>query len=164
VSKFDAVTASAAELNILDNATLSTAELNILTGVTSTAAELNLLDDQLATASIAVGADAGTTAALTIQLKKASGADMAARSNIKAYLSDDANGDSIVATAPSGGIAIGTDGLLIPIVANKAFMLTSESDGDIDLVVTEAGTKTLYLVLVMPNGKLVVSGAIAFTA
>lgn len=38
------LTASVAELNILDGATLSTAELNILDGVTATAAELNTLD------------------------------------------------------------------------------------------------------------------------
>lgn len=42
------VTASQAELNILDGATLSTAELNILDGVTATAAELNILDGLLA--------------------------------------------------------------------------------------------------------------------
>ncbi len=39
------VTASAAELNIMDGATLSTAELNILDGVTATAAELNFSAD-----------------------------------------------------------------------------------------------------------------------
>lgn len=38
------ITASAAELNILDGATVTTAEVNILDGVTSTAAELNILD------------------------------------------------------------------------------------------------------------------------
>jgi hypothetical protein len=37
------VTATAAELNILDGALLSTAELNILDGVTATASELNIL-------------------------------------------------------------------------------------------------------------------------
>jgi hypothetical protein len=35
---------------------------------------------------------------------------------------------------------------------------------DIDLVITEAGTATWYLILVMPNGTLVASDAIAFTA
>jgi hypothetical protein len=40
----DGVTASTAELNILDGVTASTAELNILDGVTATAAELNVLD------------------------------------------------------------------------------------------------------------------------
>jgi len=45
------VTASAAELNIMDGATLSTAELNILDGVTATAAELNILDGVTSTAA-----------------------------------------------------------------------------------------------------------------
>lgn len=43
------VTASAAELNILDGATVTTAELNILDGVTATASELNVLDGITAT-------------------------------------------------------------------------------------------------------------------
>ena len=43
------VSATAAELNILDGVTSTTAELNILDGVTSTATELNLLDGVTAT-------------------------------------------------------------------------------------------------------------------
>lgn len=39
-----AVTATQAELNIMDGVTSTTAELNILDGVTSTAAEINILD------------------------------------------------------------------------------------------------------------------------
>ena len=39
-----AVTATAAELNIMDGVTATTAELNILDGVTATTAELNILD------------------------------------------------------------------------------------------------------------------------
>lgn len=85
-----------------------------------------------------------------------------ARAGVLAYLSDDANGDSIVATAPSGGWAIGTDGLLIPLVTNKAAYLVSEADGDIDVTITEVGTKTVYLVIVLPDGSLVVSSAISF--
>jgi hypothetical protein len=46
-----AVTATAAELNLLDGVTATTAELNILDGVTATAAELNILDGVTATAS-----------------------------------------------------------------------------------------------------------------
>ena len=40
----DGVTATTAELNILGGATVTTAELNILDGVTATTAELNILD------------------------------------------------------------------------------------------------------------------------
>lgn len=45
------VTATAAELNIMDGVTASAAELNILDGVTSSAAELNILDGVTATAA-----------------------------------------------------------------------------------------------------------------
>ena len=45
----DGVTSTATELNILDGVTSTTAELNILDGVTSTATELNLLDGVTAT-------------------------------------------------------------------------------------------------------------------
>jgi len=45
----DGVTATTAELNLLDGVTATTAELNILDGVTATAAELNILDGVTAT-------------------------------------------------------------------------------------------------------------------
>ncbi len=45
----DGVTATATELNIMDGVTSTTAELNILDGVTSTATELNILDGVTAT-------------------------------------------------------------------------------------------------------------------
>lgn len=123
-------------------------------------------------AVITVGEEAGDAIIVAIQLKGASGSDLQARASILAYLSDDAYGDSVVATEPSGAVAIGTDGLLIPILtgvsaselSKSIFQLTSESDGDIDISITEAGAKTLYLVLVMPDGRLVVSDAIAFAA
>lgn len=111
--------------------------------------------------SFVVGAsDTGTVA---IQLGDHNGDDLAVRGSVFAYLSDDANGDSVAATAPSGGVAIGTDGVLIPVVADKAFFLCSEADGDIDIVLTEAAADTWYLVVVLPNGTHRVSGAIAFT-
>ena len=132
----------------------------------SSANELNLLHGIVAGATIVVGAEnAGTgTINVAIQLEDADGADLAARACILAYLSNDANGDSVVAPVHSGAVAIGTDGLLLPIVAKTNFMLTSEVDGGIDINITEAAGKTAYLVLVMPNGELVVSDAITHTA
>ena len=62
----DGVTSTAAELNILDGVTSTAAELNILDGVTSTAAELNILDGVTATTAeinlIDGGTSRGTTA------------------------------------------------------------------------------------------------------
>ncbi len=114
-------------------------------------------------ASFTIGAEVGNVKNVAIQLKDGkTGADCNERRSCWAYFSDDANGDSIVATAPSGAVAIGTDGVLYDVGgAKKVFFLVSESDGDIDINITEAGAKTLYLVLVLEN-QLKVSGAITF--
>jgi hypothetical protein len=61
------VTASAAELNILDGVTASTAELNILDGVTASAAEINILDGVTASTTELNYVD-GVTSAIQTQL------------------------------------------------------------------------------------------------
>ena len=63
----DGVTATTSELNILDGVTSTTAELNILDGVTSTAAEINKLDGLSATTSELNYVD-GVTSAIQTQL------------------------------------------------------------------------------------------------
>jgi hypothetical protein len=62
-----AVTATAAELNILDGVTATTAELNILDGVTATTAELNILDGATLTVTELNYVD-GVTSAIQTQL------------------------------------------------------------------------------------------------
>ena len=59
------VTATAAELNILDGVTATTAELNIMDGVTATAAELNIMDGVTATATELNIMDGNTSATST---------------------------------------------------------------------------------------------------
>jgi len=49
INVLDGITATVAELNIMDGVTSTAAELNIMDGVTSTAAELNILDGVTAT-------------------------------------------------------------------------------------------------------------------
>jgi len=59
------VTATAAELNIMDGVTATAAELNIMDGVTSTAAELNIMDGVTSTASEINLIDGGTARGTT---------------------------------------------------------------------------------------------------
>lgn len=116
-------------------------------------------------ATLSVGAEANDVINVAIQLKNdKTRADLSARAAVRMYLSDDANGDSVVATAPSGAVATGTDGVLHDIGggSKKVFLLISEADGDIDVNLTESGAKTLYMILVMPNGRLIASGPITF--
>ena len=63
----DGVTADATELNILDGVTATTAELNIMDGVTATTAELNILDGVTATTAELNYVD-GVTSAIQTQL------------------------------------------------------------------------------------------------
>jgi hypothetical protein len=134
------------------------------TAVSAKAAELNMLDGAPSAASvITVGAETGgNTINVAIQLNDAAGAALATRASVLAYLSDDANGDSVAATAPDGHVAVGTDGLCMHVITDKLFVLTSESDGDIDLNIVEAAGATWYLILILPNGLLKASGAITF--
>jgi len=60
-----AISATAAELNIMDGVTSTTAELNILDGVTSTTAELNILDGVTATTAELNLTDGGSTVGTT---------------------------------------------------------------------------------------------------
>ena len=113
------------------------------------------------TATMTVGTEATNAINVAIQLKDGNGTDLARRCALPWYLSSDANGDA-VATAPDGGIAIGTDGLLLEWTANVSGLVISEADGDIDVTLTESSTGTWYLVLVLPGGNLAVSGAITF--
>lgn len=114
-------------------------------------------------ATITVGADSGTVVNVAIQLTDFRGSDLATRACLFAYLSDDANGDT-VGTAHSTSPAIGSDGLLQVVVTDLSFFLTCESDGDIDIDFTDSAGQTIYLVLVMPDGRLVVSDAIVHDA
>lgn len=114
-------------------------------------------------ATITVGAEAANSINVAIQLFDGD-QEIGERACLFAYLSDDANGDSVAGTAPAGNVAIGADGVLIPVVADKAFQLISEADGDIDLDIGETGADTWYLILVMPDGSLVASDAITFAA
>lgn len=117
----------------------------------------------VASASIVVGAESTNVRAITIQLKDGEGTDAAVRSAVQIAVLADANGDAFVATGGSTGIAIGTDGALVPIVAKKLFMAISEADGDIDLTWTDTGTEVAYLVVILPNGKMIISAALTNT-
>ena len=109
-----------------------------------------------------IGAENTNAINVAIQLlNRDNGNELAERVGLQWYLSSDANGDAISA-APSGGIAIGTDGLLIEHTNNIAGTVISEADGDIDVTLTESTAKSFYLILIAPDGKLYPSGAITF--
>ena len=115
-------------------------------------------------ATITVGTESGQTFTPTIQLKDYAGNDLDVAASIIAYMASDSTGLIPDATI-TGEVALTSsgDGAVIVLLTHCAYLLVSEAYGDIDLTITDTGTGALYLVLVMPNGKLVVSGAMTFT-
>lgn len=113
-------------------------------------------------ADFTVGTEATNAINVAIQLKdRVDGGELGEAVALNWYLASAATGQT-VASAPDGGIAIGTDGVLIEWTANVSGLVISEADGDIDVTLTESSTGTWYLVLVAPDGKLLISGAITF--
>ena len=114
-------------------------------------------------ATMVVGAEGTNAINVTIQLTDALGADLAVVGYVQAFLSDATTGIGLGGTAPNTSVAIGTDGAIIAeLVTKQAWLLQSEADGDIDLTITETGIDTWYLVVILPNGLQIVSGAITF--
>jgi len=171
VVRGDYVTANASGLGIpVTRAMLQTAPVNVLgkaevSGVTGDIIPVSvepqkLSDNAVAGVTYTIGAEATDVINVGLQLTDSNGGNLAVATSVMAYLSDNADGSSLIATAHSGGVAVGTNGLAIPLITAKAFNLVSEAAGTVDLDLTEAGVKTAYLVVVMPNGTLKISGAI----
>jgi hypothetical protein len=119
------------------------------------------MPEHIAGITFSLSAEASNARTLSCQLTDFNGKDIAFRGVVRAYFSD-ANGDTFAA-APAGGVAAGTDGVIREAIDNRYLDITSEADGDIDLVVTDAsGVATHYLAFILPNGKLVISPAIVF--
>ncbi|OFX13611.1 MAG: hypothetical protein A2W00_04435 [Candidatus Eisenbacteria bacterium RBG_16_71_46] len=147
----------AGQLNVRDGqnpgsvASVVYADVAKLAALTATADEINKLDGAPLDATIVVGAETGgNTINVAVQLKDGNAADLAVRGHVRAYLSDDANGDSLAAATPSGGIAIGTDGLLVsltPALANALIV-----DGNLAIDAVPEKFKTTQTAAFMLNG------------
>ena len=114
-------------------------------------------------ASFTIGDESGDVIAVKIQLKDWAGNDLKVPASVIAYLSNVSTG--LTPHPISGEITLtsGGDGDVVVLLTLNCWLLISEADGDIDIDVNETGTDDLYLVLVMPNGKLIVSDALDFS-
>lgn len=112
-------------------------------------------------ATFTIAAQVSRTINVAMQLKDADGNALVVRGAVDAYLSDNADGSTLTASTPTSTVAIGTNGLLINQVTDKAFKLVSNASGQVDINVINSGSHTYYLALVMPDGGIQVSGAIA---
>jgi len=122
------------------------------------------LDEVPSGCKFVIGTEGGNVINLGIQLIASDGSDLVGRGLIDFYISDDMYGNTCATAADS--LAIGTDGVIIGNDATlNSCRILSESDGDIDINITEAGGAATYFgVVILPDGKKIVSDKIIFAA
>jgi|TARA_R110002096_G_scaffold260736_5_gene454041 hypothetical protein len=111
-----------------------------------------------------VAAEATNAITVSGQAFDEAGNEMAEACAFDFYWANDSAGLTPTTTAHDGGTAAGTDGAIIEQVANLSGLAITEADGDIDIVATDAGAFTTYLVAVNPDGTISVSGAVTHAA
>lgn len=121
--------------------------------------------EQVGGVTYTIGTEAANVINVACQFTDENGADLAVAASVRQYLSSVATGLDYETGGPDA-VAIGTDGSLYKSGGDSLieWSLISEADGDADINITKSGADTFYLVTVLPNGRLVVSGAITFDA
>jgi hypothetical protein len=167
----DALTANSASItesitaaDFTASGTITTAAFTLGgTSITATGSEINTIAGIATSAVFTIGSELTDTITVNVQLIDANGDDEVLVTALWGYLSGDSGGTGIIGTAPTGGIAAGTDGTIVAEpVDNKLFLAESEADGDLDFTLEEAGNNSFYLVLITPSGRMVVSDEINF--
>ena len=105
-------------------------------------------------------ATAGATVAVQIQLKDYAGINLTVPNSIRAYCASNATGLTYAANDLTNDIAA-TTGARVIMVANGIYQLVSTAAGLIVIdAVDNAECTAFYLVLVLPNGKIIISDEI----
>ena len=112
-------------------------------------------------ASFAIATEADNEIVVTVTLQDVDGTTMAVASAVRVYLSDLATGLAITATAPNTSGAC--DNELAEPLAKAQWIALSSAAGVITVTLGETSTGTWYVVVVLADGTLAVSGAVTFT-
>lgn len=113
-------------------------------------------------ADITVGTLSGDTYPITIQLKDFAGNNLTVPAGVMAYYADSATGLDPTDVSTDLATTSGGAGAVLIFLASYLYLLISEADGTIAVDSEDSGTDDQYLVLVMPDGRLVVSGVLTY--
>jgi len=114
-------------------------------------------------ATITPGAAHADTVAIAIQLKDYAGNNLTVPNAVLAYLASNATGLTVNTTDGTTDLTASTGSVAI-LTAYKAYLLVSDATGAIAVtLVKDDGAANYYLVLVLPNGKRIVSSKIEIT-
>lgn len=130
--------------------------------VTSTAAELNLVDDVAANVTIAYAASVTTDGVeATITVVDAAGVAIDAIHTLNVYISDDADGSGLTATAASGALTAATGTILTALTAKKHVVANTAATGILKLLLVDSANTAgeRFCVTNPVSGKIVVGAA-----
>ena len=125
------VTASGAELNIMDGVTATTAELNIMDGVTATTAELNIMDGVTATTAELNIMDGVTATAAEINYVDGVTSNVQTQLNAKAPSASPTLGGTITITGGSQSWTVTASGTNLTFAYNGTNVLRVDSSGNL---------------------------------
>ncbi len=108
-------------------------------------------------ATVTVPATSTSPRTLTVQLLDAEGRDIDYVETFEILAFASSAMTAFTTTGGSTGLAAGTDGALLALVAKKVFLATSEADGDWDGTHTDTGTDAVHFAVRLPNGKVVLA-------
>lgn len=108
-------------------------------------------------ATVTVNATSTSPRTIVVQLLDAEGQDIDYIENFEILAFSDVTMTAFTTTGGSTGLAIGTDGALLALVAKKVFKATSEADGDWDGTHTDSGTDAVWFGVRLPNGRIVMA-------
>lgn len=124
------------------------------------------LDQQIPaaeTSTFSIGAESSNVINVSLQLKDIFGVNLKARRIVRCWLSDASTGLGLIATAPNGSITATTGTVIDESGDKKALTLVSNTSGLVAFDINESTNKApFYVAVQMPDGKLLVSGAIDF--
>jgi len=116
--------------------------------------------------TITVGSEATDVINVAVQLLGSNAENLSDRGCVHWYLSGDADGDGMLVTEPTTmPVVIGTDGIVLEdwdSTTDKVGCVISDDTGVFDLDIEDTGTPTMYLIVILPNGRVKASSAITF--
>lgn len=143
------------ELSINDTTVTATAaELNIMDGVTATAAEINAMDTGAFVTMTTATTPASGTCAVQLVFKDTAGVQLAVPAAGMLYISEVATG---LANDPVDGLAVLTNGALDELVTGGASIFTTDATGQLGVTISHAGADSFWIVVIRPNGELLIS-------
>lgn len=120
----------------------------------------NLQAEVAQTATIALAAGATDTMTITITLKDGFGNAFGQRHRVEVYLSDVSTGASLTNSSYSGALTATTGSILTAHTAKKHVTAVTNASGVLVLsLVDTAKPATEYVVVVLPNARLIISAA-----